>query len=257
MRQIAMWLKEGIRDTALILSVLVGVLLFAVVAIAMRPLLIVVALLALAVSLVLYRLRPGFREWFDASGEAQITYNGLHLATDVAVHPNHSWARIRGREALVGVDDLVQSILGPVQAVELPPVGRRVTQGERLFRLRRGGRCVDVRAPVSGTVVAANEALREQPGLVNDDPFERGWAVRIQADKPQKESAPLLRGSEARRWFRQEIDRLLTTILGHATFQAGPQLAFQPALPDGGTFVDGLYREIDDETWNKLTEAFF
>ena len=91
MRQIALWLKEAVRDTGLVLAVVVGVLFFAVVAIAMRPLLILVALAALAVSLVLYRFRPGFREWFDASGEEQISYNGLHLATDVAVHPNHSW----------------------------------------------------------------------------------------------------------------------------------------------------------------------
>ena len=249
MRQIALWLKEGVRDTGLVLAVVVGFLLFAVVAIAMRPLLILVALAALAVSLVLYRFRPGFREWFDASGEEQISYNGLHLATDVAVHPNHSWARASGKEAVVGVDDLVQSTLGPVQAVELPPIGSRVAQGDRLFRLRRGERCVEVRAPMSGTVVAANEALREHPGLVNDDPFERGWAVRIKADRLQKDAIPLLRGSQARGWFRQEIDRLLTTVLGHA--------ALQPALPDGGTFVDGLYREIDDDTWRKLTETFF
>jgi len=249
MRQMALWFKEGVRDVGLILVVVAGFLVFAALAIAMRPLLIVAAVVALVVSLLLYRFRPGFREWFESSGEQQISYNGLHLATDIAVHPNHSWARVSGKEAAVGVDDLVQSTLGPVEAVELPPIGSRVEQGDRLFRLRRGARCVEVRAPLSGTVVAANEALREHPGLVNDDPFERGWAVRIRADRLQKEAAPLLRGSQARSWFRQEIDRLLTTVLGHPTLQ--------PALPDGGTFVDGLYREIDDETWKKLTETFF
>jgi glycine cleavage system H lipoate-binding protein len=245
----ALWLKEGFRDAGLILLVVVGVLLLAVLAIAMRPLLIVLALVALGVSLLLYRFRPGFREWFESSGEEQISYNGLHLATDVAVHPNHSWARVRGKEAVVGADDLVQSTLGPVQAVELPPIGSRVAQGDRLFRLRRGDRCVEVRSPLSGTIVAANDALREHPGLVNDDPFERGWAVRIKADRFQKDPAPLLRGSQARGWFRQEIDRLLSTVLGQA--------ALQPALPDGGTFVAGLYREIDEDAWKKLTESFF
>ena len=249
MRQMALWFKEGVRDVGLILVVVAGFLVFATLAIAMRPLLIVAAVVALVVSLLLYRFRPGFREWFESSGEQQISYNGLHLATDIAVHPNHSWARVSGKEAAVGVDDLVQSTLGPVEAVELPPIGSRVEQGDRLFRLRRGDRCVEVRAPMSGTIVAANDALREHPGLVNDDPFERGWAVRIKADKLREDAARLLRGNQARSWFRHEIDRLLTTVLGHA--------AIQPALPDGGTFVDGLYREIDDDAWRKLTETFF
>lgn len=249
MRQMALWLKEGVRDTGLILLVVVGFLVFAVLAIAMRPLLIVAAVVALVVSLLLYRFRPGFREWFESSGEQQISYNGLHLAKDVAVHPNHSWARVCGKEAVVGADDLVQSTLGPVEAVELPPTGSRVEQGDRLFRLRRGDRCVEVQAPLSGTVLAANEALLQQPGLVNDDPFERGWAVRIRPDKLQEEAGRLRRGNQARSWFRQEIDRLLATVLGQA--------AVQGALPDGGTFVEGLYREIDDDAWKKLTETFF
>ena len=249
MRPMTLWFKEGVRDAGLILLVVAGFLLFAVLAIAMRPLLILAAAVALVVSLLLYRFRPGFREWFESSGEPQISYNGLHLATDVTVHPNHSWARMRGKEAVVGVDDLVQSTLGPVEAVELPPLGSRAEQGERLFRLRRGDRCVDVRAPVSGTIVAANDALLQHPDLVNVDPFERGWAVKIRADKLRQDAARLMRGNQARGWFRQEIDRLLSTVLGQA--------AVQPALPDGGTLIEGLYREIDDEAWKQLTETFF
>ena len=249
MKKMTLWLREGVRDTGLILLVVVGFLLFAVLAIAMRPLLIVAGVVALAVSLLLYRFRPGFREWFESSGEQQISFNGLHLATDIALHPSHSWARVGGKDAAVGVDDLVQSTLGPVEAVELPPIGSRVEQGAPLFRLRRGARYVEVRAPISGTVVAANEALRQHPELVNHDPFRSGWAVRIRADKLREDAARLRQGNPARAWFRQEIDRLLTTVLGQATLQ--------PALPDGGTFVDGLYREIDDDAWKMLTETFF
>jgi glycine cleavage system H protein len=197
----------------------------------------------------LYRFHPGFRAWLDSSDELQISYNGLHLATDIAVHPNHRRARVSGKNAVVGADDLVQSTLGPVETVELPPMGSRVEQGERLFNLRRGDRCVEVRAPVSGTIVAANDALLQHPGLVDDDPFGRGWAVSIKADKLQEDAGRLLRGTQARSWFRQEIDRLLSTVLGQA--------AVQPALPDGGTFVEGLYREIDDDAWKKLTETMF
>ena len=52
-----------------------------------------------------------------------------------------------------------------------------------ILRLRRGGRAIELRAPVSGTVVGSNEALHDRPRLVNDEPFARGWAVRIRADE--------------------------------------------------------------------------
>lgn len=117
MRQMALWFKEGVRDVGLILVVVAGFLVFAALAIAMRPLLIVAAVVALVVSLLLYRFRPGFREWFESSGEQQISYNGLHLATDIRMHPNHSWARVSGKEAAVGGDDLVQATLGDRKSV--------------------------------------------------------------------------------------------------------------------------------------------
>lgn len=249
MKQMMLWLKQSMRATGLILAVLGGLLAFAALAILMRPFLILVAVAVVPGSLLLYRFHPGFRRWLDAPGERQIRYHGLHLATDVALHPNHSWARVSGRNAAVGIDDLMQATLGPVEAVDLPLPGSRVEQGERLFRLQRGDRHVDVRAPVSGTIVAANEELLPCPSLVNVDPFGRGWAVLIKADQFQDDAARLRRGNEAGVWFRQEIDRLLATVLGSASVQ--------PALPDGGTFVDSLHQEIDDQAWAELTENFF
>jgi glycine cleavage system H protein len=249
MKSTTLSLKSGFLYAGLLLLTVAGLLLFIVAAVAMRPLLIVAGLVALVVGLVLYRLSPGFREWFNAAGEPQISYHGLRLATDIAVYPAHSWARRNRRDVVVGADDLVQSTLGPVDTVNLPAVGRRVRQGERLFSLRRGDRSVDVRAPMSGTVVATNEALLDHPDLVNCDPFNRGWAVRIRADRRRQEKPGLLRGKQARGWFRQEIDRLLATVLAED--------AAAPALPDGGALVGELYQHIDDRTWEKLSDTFF
>ena len=242
-------LRDSFRYVGLALMVVALFLIFAAFAVAMRPLMIVAALVAGIAGIVLYRFSPKFREWFESAGEERISYKGLHLATDVAVHPRHSWARIRGEEAVVGADELVESTLGPVEAVELPAVGSRVEQGGHLFSLRRGDRCVDVQAPLSGTIIATNEELLEHPELMNKDPFSRGWTVRIQADRMQEEGKSLLSGKEARSWFRQEIDRLLMAVLSHEKMA--------PSLPDGGTLVDDVYREIDDSGWKQLTETFF
>ena len=62
---------------------------------------------------------------------------------------------------------------------------------------------MEAKAPVSGTIVATNEALLERPELVNHDPFATGWVVRIRGDRVREEGKRLLRGKEALGWFRR------------------------------------------------------
>jgi hypothetical protein len=113
--------------------------LIVVLALVLRPLL-MAALIATAIAgIALSFFSPAFRRWFDALGQRQMCYNGLRLAKDIAVHPNHSWARLASRDVVVGADDLVQATLGPVEGVELPDVGSYVRQGERLFSCNGAG----------------------------------------------------------------------------------------------------------------------
>ncbi|MFH1268563.1 MAG: glycine cleavage system protein H [Planctomycetota bacterium] len=249
MAYVADWLKSGLLLLGFALAATVAFALLAVFAIAMRPLLILGFVLAAMTAAVLSIFSSAFRDWFEAAGEPETHHSGLRLATDVAVHPSHSWARMAPKDVAVGADDFVQATLGPVEAVELPPVGTRVEQGDRLFFLRRGNRRVAVRAPVSGTVIDRNESLLARPEIVNEAPFTRGWAVRLQAENVPAEGNRLLRGKQARGWFRGEIDRLMMTVLADD--------ALARALPDGGTLTGELYRHIDDLAWAELTETFF
>jgi glycine cleavage system H protein len=249
MAHVADWLKSGLVLLGLTVAAIVALALFAVFAVAMRPLLIVGLVLAIAVIAVLAVVSPAFRDWFAAVGEQQTLHNGLRLATDVAVHPNHAWTRLRAKDAEIGADDLVQATLGPVESVVLPEVGSRVEQGQQLFSLRHGERTITVRSPLSGTVIGRNEALMGDPAALNEAPFTRGWAVRLRPDNVRVEGDRLFRGQQARGWFQREIDRLLTTVL------ADDPLA--PALPDGGAVSDQLHRHIDDRAWTELQENFF
>jgi glycine cleavage system H protein len=242
-------LRESVRYVALAFLVAALFFIFAMLAVAMRPLMIAVVVLAAIAAAVLYRFSPRFRDWFESAGEQQVSYKGLHLATDVAVDPRHSWARIKGRNAEVGIDDVMESTLGPVESVTLPRVGTRVEQGERLFSVRRGDRYVDVQAPLSGKIVGTNEQLLQAPELVNQDPYGRGWAVRIQPDRLQEDTLRLRSGKAARGWFHDEIDRMLMSVFSHGSMA--------PALQDGGVVVNDVYREIDDRGWEQLTATFF
>lgn len=204
-------------------------------------------ILALGVGGIAFAASPAFRTWIQSWTEPEVAYSGLRLATGVAFHPAHTWARLERREATVGADDMVQTTLGPVDAVDLPEVGVRVRQGEPFARLRHGQRAVDLMSPVSGRVMTANRALFDEPARINREPFGDGWIARIEGDALRNDQRRLFRGEEARVWFRREVDRLLSRLLPGAA----------PALPDGGLLVDELHRYIDETHWRRLTEEFF
>lgn len=238
------WLKVG----GYVALAVVALPLLAAVAFVARGLLLAAAVAVVVAGLAAYAVSPGFRSWFERRTGEQLSYSGLRLSTGLAFHPAHSWARIEGAEATVGADDLVQATLGPVDAVELPPVGAQVRQGETLLRLSRDDRSVEVRSPISGIVLHTNESLEWDPRQVNREPFGAGWLVRMHGEDLKRERRVLLRGDEARAWFRREVDHVVSRLL--------PDEAV-PALPDGGVLVDELHRHIDRAHWDRLNEELF
>lgn len=241
--------SELLLLTGFAVALAVALPLLGVVAFATRGVLVAAAVVLVLGGALLYAVSPAFRGWFNAEAEGEVIFGGLRLATDVALSPAHSWARWEGDVAHVGADDLMQTVFGPVAAVDLPPAGQRVRRGEPLFTLRRGSRRLPVPSPVSGSVVGFNPSLPWQPVRVNESPFGSGWVVRMKAGSPRLQQRSLLRGGAAREWFRGEVERLRTALLG----------AGEPAmsLPDGGVLVEDLHRQIDEAAWEGLVKTFF
>ena len=93
---------------------------------------------------------------------------------------SHEWVRPEGAgEAVIGITEFAQSQLGDVIFLELPAVGTALRAGERLGTVESVKAASELYAPVGGTVVAVNERVAEQPELVNQDPYEAGWLVRV------------------------------------------------------------------------------
>lgn len=238
------WLRVG----GYVALVVIALPVLAAVAFVGRGVLLAAAVVMTVAGLAAYAVSPSFRAWLGTRAESELSYSGLRLGTGLAFHPFHAWARVEGDEATVGADDLVQATLGPLDVVVLPPVGAEVHQGETLARLGRGDRAVDLKAPVSGVVLATNASLTWDPGQVNRAPFGGGWLARLHGDRLRTECKELLRGEHARSWFRREVDRLVSRMLpGEGV----------PALPDGGVLVGELYRHIDRPHWDRMTEEFF
>lgn len=93
---------------------------------------------------------------------------------------SHEWVLDNGDGTVtVGVTDHAQELLGDVVFVELPEVGREVEQGEEFSLVESVKAASDIYSPVSGEVVAVNEALEDAPETVNEEAFEGGWIAKI------------------------------------------------------------------------------
>jgi glycine cleavage system H protein len=98
----------------------------------------------------------------------------------------HEWVKTSGDEATIGVTFFAQKELGDVVYVELPEVGRKLKAGEEFGTIESVKAVSELYAPVSGEVVAANEALADKPEIVNEDSYDRGWMIRIKVDNPSE-----------------------------------------------------------------------
>ncbi len=97
---------------------------------------------------------------------------------------DHEWVRVEGDVGTVGISDYAQEQLGDVVYVELPEVGRAVAQNEEAAVVESVKAASEVYAPVSGEVVEVNQALEDDPSLVNGDPTGEGWFLKLRLSAP-------------------------------------------------------------------------
>lgn len=107
-----------------------------------------------------------------------------NVPADLRYARSHEWVRVEGDTATVGITDRAQHELTDVVFVELPAVGRQLRAGEACAVVESVKTASDVYAPVSGTVVAVNEALAGNPGLVNSAPYGEGWFFKLKLVQP-------------------------------------------------------------------------
>lgn len=108
---------------------------------------------------------------------------------------SHEWVRVSGDLATVGITDHAQHELTDVVFVELPEPGRKVAAGEACAVVESVKTASDIYSPVSGEIIERNQALAEDTGLVNREPYAGGWFYKIRLSQPAELNALL--GPEA------------------------------------------------------------
>jgi len=104
---------------------------------------------------------------------------------------DHEWMRVEGEVGWIGVTDYAQGELGDVVFVELPAVGSKLEQGKSFGTIEAVKAVSDLYAPVTGEVVEINKEVADSPEVVNKEPYERGWMVKVKIANPTELSALL------------------------------------------------------------------
>ena len=105
----------------------------------------------------------------------------MNVPDELRYSKEHEWARrVDGGRVRVGITDFAQDALGDVVYVDLPAAGTAVSAAEAVGELESTKSVSEMYAPLSGTVVAVNEALTDNPQLINDDPYGEGWLIEIE-----------------------------------------------------------------------------
>ena len=91
----------------------------------------------------------------------------------------HEWIRVDGDIAYVGITDYAQEQLGDIVFVDIPPVGETLEAGETFGTIEVVKTISDLFLPIAGEVLEQNEALEENPELVNKDPYGEGWLIKV------------------------------------------------------------------------------
>ncbi len=111
--------------------------------------------------------------------------------SDLLYHPEHDWARVEGGEATFGITWYAQDALGEVVFFEAPQVGAQIAKDAPYTEVESVKAVSDVIAPLSGEIVAVNEALADSPETINEDPYGDGWLVRVKLSDASEQDALL------------------------------------------------------------------
>ncbi len=127
----------------------------------------------------------------------------MEIAKELKYAKTHEWIRAKGEMGTVGITDYAQEQLTDVVFVELPQIGRVISKGEAAAVLESVKSVSDIYAPASGEVVEVNKELENKPGLINEEPYGKGWIFKLRI-KDSKELDSLLSAEEYEKSIKAE-----------------------------------------------------
>ncbi len=174
--------------------------------------------------------------------------DGFLTPAYLSYHSGHSWlARERKNAIRFGVDEFAAALVGKVERIELPRPGQWIRQGQKVLSFYRGAEKTEMVSPTEGEVMEINSDVLENPALLREDPYGKGWLVSVHVPDEENTGRNLVPKSMVRNWMRESVERL---------YALQPKLAGAMAA-DGGRPAEDLLAGIPSAKWKDVTGEFF
>ncbi len=133
---------------------------------------------------------------------------GYNFPDDLYYDQNHFWAKVDGDLVIMGTTDLTQKLAGEITFVDVPEEEDEVTQGKPFGSIESGKWVGRVYAVVSGEIAEGNEDLEDEPELINQDCYGKGWIAKIEPSDLDAELGNLMQGDAYKKWVSAEIEKM-------------------------------------------------
>lgn len=106
----------------------------------------------------------------------------MNLPENIKYTEDHEWAKLEGDILTIGITDFAQSELGDIIFVEFPDLNIKVSTKDSVGTLEAVKTVADIYSPISGEIIELNNQLEDNPELINEDPYNQGWILKIKMD---------------------------------------------------------------------------
>jgi glycine cleavage system H protein len=173
---------------------------------------------------------------------------GFLVPQNVSYHSGHSWlVRERKNVVRVGADEFAAALAGKLEKIDLPKPGQWVRQGQKVISFFRDGQKTEMVSPTEGEIMEINSEVVNNPALLRQDPYGKGWLVSVHVPDEESTTRNLVPKVLVREWMREAVERL---------YSRQPALAGAVAA-DGGRPAEDLLAALPEHDWQEVTSEFF
>lgn len=122
---------------------------------------------------------------------------------DLKYHKEHTWVRVSGNKATIGITDHAQDALGDIVYIDLPDAESSIEANSEFSEIESTKATSPVVAPVSGTIVEVNEELSDSPEIINESPYEKGWIAVVEMSDASELDA-LMEAADYEKYVEEE-----------------------------------------------------